>query len=99
MTNSKCPLKTEEAIRAAVKFFNDTMQWAGWNTMPEDTGTFKTYQSPILMKQKIIDKRRLRETGIDYKHERANDYSTQQHRNPNSFSSQNASSQWMKITG
>jgi hypothetical protein len=24
------PLKTEEEIEAAVKFFNDTIQWAGW---------------------------------------------------------------------
>jgi hypothetical protein len=28
-------LKTEEDIEAAVKFFNDTVQWASWNTTPE----------------------------------------------------------------
>jgi hypothetical protein len=28
-------LKTEEDIEAAVKFFNDTIQWEGWNAMPE----------------------------------------------------------------
>jgi hypothetical protein len=27
-------LKTEEDIEAAVKFFNDTIQWAGWNATP-----------------------------------------------------------------
>jgi hypothetical protein len=34
-------LKTEEDIEAAVKFFNDTIQWAGWNATPEHTDTFK----------------------------------------------------------
>jgi hypothetical protein len=34
-------LKTEEEIEAAVKFFNDTIQWAGWNTTPEHTDTLK----------------------------------------------------------
>jgi hypothetical protein len=31
-------LKTEEDIEAAVKFFNDTIQWAGWNATPKHTG-------------------------------------------------------------
>jgi hypothetical protein len=35
-------LKTEEDIEAAVKFFNDTVQWAGWNATPEHTDTLKT---------------------------------------------------------
>jgi hypothetical protein len=30
-------LKTEEDIEAEVKFFNDTMQCAGWNATPEYT--------------------------------------------------------------
>jgi hypothetical protein len=29
------PLKIAEDIEAAVQFFNDTIQWAGWNTTPE----------------------------------------------------------------
>jgi hypothetical protein len=32
-------LKTEKDIEAAVKFFNDTIQWAGWNATPEHTDT------------------------------------------------------------
>jgi hypothetical protein len=40
-------LKTEEDIEAAVKFFNDTVQWAGWNATPEHTDTLKTYGCPI----------------------------------------------------
>jgi hypothetical protein len=35
-------LKTKEDIVAAVKFFNDTIQWAGWNAMPDHTNTPKT---------------------------------------------------------
>jgi hypothetical protein len=53
-------LKTEEDIEAAVKFFNDTVQWAGWNTTPEHTDTLKTYDCPILIKQIIEGNRRLR---------------------------------------
>jgi hypothetical protein len=58
--NLNVSLKTEEDIEAAVKFFNDTIHWAGWNTTPEHTDTLKTYDCPILIKQKIQEKRRLR---------------------------------------
>jgi hypothetical protein len=51
-------LKTEEDIGAAVKFVDDTVQWAGWNATPEHTDTLKTYNCPILIKQKIEEKRR-----------------------------------------
>jgi hypothetical protein len=48
-------LKTEDDIEAAVNFFNYT----GWNATPEHTDTLKTYDCPILMKQKIEEKRRI----------------------------------------
>jgi hypothetical protein len=35
---SNFSLETEEA---AVKFFNDTVQWTGWNTTPEHIKTLK----------------------------------------------------------
>jgi hypothetical protein len=46
-------LKTEEDIEAAVKFFKDKIQWAGWNATPEHTDTLKTNDCRILIKQKI----------------------------------------------
>jgi hypothetical protein len=46
-------LKTEEDTEAAVKCFKDTIQWTGWNAMPEHTDTVKTCDCPILIKQKI----------------------------------------------
>jgi hypothetical protein len=49
--------KTEEDIEAAVKF-NSTIQWAGWNAMPEHTDTLKTYDCPILIKQKIEEEKK-----------------------------------------
>jgi hypothetical protein len=58
LTMNVC-LKNEEDTEAAVKFFNDTVQWAGWNATPEHTDTLKTYDFPILVKQKIEEKRRL----------------------------------------
>jgi hypothetical protein len=56
----KVSLKTEEDIEAAVEFFNDTIQWAGWNVAPEHIDTVKTYDCHTLIKQKIEEKRRLR---------------------------------------
>jgi hypothetical protein len=62
---------------AAVKLFNDTIEWAGWNATPGHTDTLKTYDCPILIKQKdSVD------VGTDYEHQRAKDYLTQQHKNP-----------------
>jgi hypothetical protein len=43
--------KIEEDIEAAVKFFNDTIQQAGWNTTPEHTYMLKAYDCPILIKR------------------------------------------------
>jgi hypothetical protein len=57
---SHVSLRTEEDIEAAVKFFNDTMQWAGWTATPQHKDTLKTYDCPILIKQKIEEKRRPR---------------------------------------
>jgi hypothetical protein len=38
-------------FEVAVKFFNDTIQWAGWNTTQEHTDN--AYDCPILIKQNI----------------------------------------------
>jgi hypothetical protein len=61
-------LKTEEDIEAAVKFFNDTIQWADWNATPEHSDTLKTYDYPTLIKQKIEEKQDVIEVGTDYEH-------------------------------
>jgi hypothetical protein len=37
--NLNVSLKTEDDAEAAVKFFNDTVQWAGWNATPEHRHT------------------------------------------------------------
>jgi hypothetical protein len=52
------------------------MQWAGWNATPEHTDKLKTYEYPILIKQKSEEKRRLRRGGMDNKHQTAKDYLT-----------------------
>jgi hypothetical protein len=49
----KIPLKTEENIEAAAKFFNNTIQWAGWKATPEHTDILTTLDCPIQIKQKI----------------------------------------------
>jgi hypothetical protein len=53
------PLKTVEDIEAAARFFNDTIQCAGWNATPEHKRTLKAYDCPIIIKQKIEEERRL----------------------------------------
>jgi hypothetical protein len=47
------PLKTEENIEAAAKYFNDAIQCAGWNAMLEHKRTLKAYDCPIIIKQRI----------------------------------------------
>jgi hypothetical protein len=51
-------LKTEENTEAAVKLFNDTIQWESWNAMPEYTDTLKAYDCPILITQKAEEKKK-----------------------------------------
>jgi hypothetical protein len=53
------PLQRKKDIEAAVNFFKDTIQWADWNAMLEHTDILKVYDSLILIKQKIGEKRRL----------------------------------------
>jgi hypothetical protein len=48
---------------------------------PDHTDTLKTYDSPLLIKQKIIGKKDSIEADTDYKQKRAKDYLIQQHRN------------------
>jgi hypothetical protein len=69
-------LKTEEDIEAAVNVFNDTVQWAGWNTTPEHTDILKTYVCPILITPKKSKKKKTVETGTDYEHQKAKYYVT-----------------------
>jgi hypothetical protein len=51
-------LKTEDHLEAAVKFFSDTIQWENWNATPELRETLNSYDCPILIKQKVKEKRR-----------------------------------------
>jgi hypothetical protein len=71
---------TEEYIETAVKYFNDTIQWAGWNATPEHTDLPITTDYPILIKQKQQKKGNSEKTGADSEHQKAEGYSTQQHK-------------------
>jgi hypothetical protein len=79
-------LKTKEDIEAAVEFFNDTVQWAVWNAAPEHTDTLKTYNCPILIKQKIEEKRRLCRCWHRLRTPESKRLLKQQHRNSNNSS-------------
>jgi hypothetical protein len=74
---SNVSLKTGEDIEAAAKFFNYTVQWAGWNATPEHTDMLKTNDCTILIKQiKSKKKEGSIEVGTDYEHQRTKDYLT-----------------------
>jgi hypothetical protein len=50
-----------EDIEASSKFFNDTIQYAGWNATLEHKRTFTAYDCHITIKQKFEEKRLRRE--------------------------------------
>jgi hypothetical protein len=52
-------------MEAAVKFFNDTIQWAGWKATPEHT---LTYDCPVLIKKKMKKAEECVEVGLTSAH-------------------------------
>jgi hypothetical protein len=54
------PLKPDFDIEVAIKNFDDIIQWAGWTITPEHTEARQIYDCPILIKQKLLNERRLR---------------------------------------
>jgi hypothetical protein len=56
----KVTIETRENIEAAVKYFNDTIQWASWNLTPEHTDLTITTDYIVLIKKKKAEKRKLR---------------------------------------
>jgi hypothetical protein len=48
------------------------------NATPEHTDTLKIYDCPILIKQKVKEKKKTVEISTDYKHQRAKDFLTQE---------------------
>jgi hypothetical protein len=55
--DSRC-LINQRLTSAAVTFFNETIQFVGWNATPEHTETLKAYDCPISLTQTIEEKRR-----------------------------------------
>jgi hypothetical protein len=51
------PLKAGADIEAAVKFFNDTFQWAGWMATPELPSASRIQGCPMTIQQKLTEKR------------------------------------------
>jgi hypothetical protein len=51
------PLRTKKILKQQS---SSSVQWTGWNATPEHTDTLKIHDCPILIKQKIEEKRRLR---------------------------------------
>jgi hypothetical protein len=54
------PLKTTHDIEAAINSFNNLIQRAGWDSTPEPPKIPRSPTCPLLIKQKILIKRRLR---------------------------------------
>lgn len=56
----KIPLKTNEEIEHAVEHFNSVIQQAAWSSTPLNTNETKSEAYPISIREKIIQKRKLR---------------------------------------
>jgi hypothetical protein len=54
------PLKTTDDIEAAVKFFTDTVQWAGWKPTPPLPARHGINACPLIIQQQLAEKRKLR---------------------------------------
>jgi hypothetical protein len=74
-------LKIEEDIEAVAKFFNDALQWSGWNATPERKRILKAHDCPILIKKRIEDKTKLRRESHRLLTPACRDYYSLQHRN------------------
>jgi hypothetical protein len=85
--------QTKDA-EAAVKLFNDPIQWAGSTAMPGHAGILKSHNCPILIKPKTEEKRNyFIQGGTNYEYLKAKDNLTQQHRiSKNSATKMTASS-------
>lgn len=60
------PLKTAADIEAAVNNLTKLIQWAGWSATPVTHYTPQITPCPLRIKQKILDKRRLRRTWLRF---------------------------------
>jgi hypothetical protein len=60
------PLKTTHDIDAAINSFNNLIQRAGWDSIPEPPKVLRSPTCPLLIKQNILIKRRLRWIWLRY---------------------------------
>jgi hypothetical protein len=54
------PLKTPDDVEAVVQLFTETVQWAGWQATPTLPAMPRIHGCPIVIKQKLAEKRKLR---------------------------------------
>jgi hypothetical protein len=54
------PLKTTDDIEEAVKFFTDTVQWAGWKATPPLPARIGIKACSLIIQQQLAAKRKLR---------------------------------------
>jgi hypothetical protein len=59
-------LKTTADIEAAVNNFSNLIQWAGWSSTLETSNVLEVINRPFVIKQKLLDKRRLRRTWLRF---------------------------------
>jgi hypothetical protein len=80
------PLKTKDDIEEAVKFFTDTVQWAGWKATPPLPARTGINACPLIIQQQ--QNVNYGATGTPSEHQRAKDYLMQQHDTSNNSSVQ-----------
>jgi hypothetical protein len=56
----RIPLQTPADVEAAAQLFTATVQWAGWQATPTLPAAPRIHGCPIIIKQKLAEKRKLR---------------------------------------
>jgi hypothetical protein len=64
--NLNVPLKTTTDTEAAINTFTNLTQWAGWTSTPELSKVRLASNGPLFIKQKLLEKRRLRRTWLRF---------------------------------
>jgi hypothetical protein len=61
------PLKSTSDIEEAINTFNKLIQLAGWSSTPDPSNIHQPFNCPLIIKQKLLDIRRLRHLWLRFR--------------------------------
>jgi hypothetical protein len=63
----KCSPQNPSNIEAAINTCLNLIQWAGWTSLPEPSKVRQTPSCPLFIRQKLLEKRRLRQIWLQFR--------------------------------